>query len=97
MSFLGEEADGWTMSPKVILLFSVAYMGCVILLHIFGKISQLNVSEAGPTPQAEPEPETPKRFVPNQRVKSDEMTDQEKMDQGFNGSTYTLNGRDVDF
>ena len=47
--------------------------------------------------KTEPEPETPKRFVPNQRVKSDEMTDQEKMDQGFNGSTYTLNGRDVDF
>ena len=44
------------MSPKVILLFSVAYMGCVILLHIFGKISQLNAAE---TPKDGPAPETP--------------------------------------
>ena len=56
LSFLGEEADGWTMSPKVILLFSVAYMGSVILLHIFGKISQLNAAE---TPKDAPAPETP--------------------------------------
>ena len=39
LSFFGEEADGWTMSPKTILLFSVAYMGFVILLHIFGKVT----------------------------------------------------------
>ena len=44
------------MSPKVILLFSVAYMGCVILLHIFGKISQLNVADA---PKGAEAPETP--------------------------------------
>ena len=51
LSFLGEEADGWNMSPKTILLCSVAYMGCVILLHIFGKISQLNTaSEPSATP-----------------------------------------------
>ena len=57
LSFLGEEADGWNLSPKTILLCSVAYMGCVILLHIFGKISQLNTS--GPaTPGAGPEPTT---------------------------------------
>ena len=30
------------MSPKTILLFSVAYMGFVILLHIFGKVSSIN-------------------------------------------------------
>ena len=35
------EAGGWSMSPKTILLFSVAYMGCVILLHIFGKITSI--------------------------------------------------------
>ena len=40
-SFFGEEADGWNMSPKTILLFSVAYMGFVILLHIFGKITSM--------------------------------------------------------
>ena len=57
LSFLGEEADGWNMSPKTILLCSVAYMGCVILLHIFGKISQLNTSGPEPTPTATPPPE----------------------------------------
>ena len=52
MSFFGEEADGFNMSPKAILLFSVAYMGCVILLHIFGKISSLKTGTDTPTPDA---------------------------------------------
>eukprot|EP00355_Strombidium_rassoulzadegani_P002091 CAMPEP_0168608118 /NCGR_PEP_ID=MMETSP0449_2-20121227/451_1 /TAXON_ID=1082188 /ORGANISM="Strombidium rassoulzadegani, Strain ras09" /LENGTH=69 /DNA_ID=CAMNT_0008648071 /DNA_START=63 /DNA_END=272 /DNA_ORIENTATION=+ len=39
LSFFGGEGDGWQMSPKTILLFSVAYMGCVILLHIMSKIT----------------------------------------------------------
>ena len=43
-SFFGEEADGWTMTPKTILLFSVAYMGFVILLHIFAKITHIKPS-----------------------------------------------------
>lgn len=38
-----------------------------------------------------------KPFVPNKRLNDEKMTDQEKMDQGFNGSTYSINGRDVDF
>jgi len=25
------------------------------------------------------------------------MSDEEKLKQGFNGSTYSINGRDVDF
>tara|TARA_B100000676_G_C17879215_1_gene732995 strand:- start:701 stop:895 length:195 start_codon:yes stop_codon:yes gene_type:complete len=33
----------------------------------------------------------------NKRVDSDKMTDIEKMDQGFQGNTYTINGKDVDF
>ena len=41
LSFFSEDADGWTMSPKTILLFSVAYMGFVILLHIFGKVTSI--------------------------------------------------------
>ena len=36
-----EEGEQWTMSPKTILLFSVAYMGFVILLHIFGKVTAI--------------------------------------------------------
>ena len=31
------------------------------------------------------------------RVDSENMTDIEKMDQGFNGKTFTINGIEVDF
>ena len=34
---------------------------------------------------------------PHVRVDSKHMTEQEKMDQGFNGNTYSINGKDVDF
>ena len=34
---------------------------------------------------------------PYKRVDSENMTEVKKMDQGFNGKTYTVNGRDVDF
>ena len=33
----------------------------------------------------------------NKRVDGDNTTDIEKMDQGFNGKTYSINGKDVDF
>lgn len=34
---------------------------------------------------------------PNRRIDSDNMTEVEKMDQGFTHGTYNINGRDVDF
>ena len=34
---------------------------------------------------------------PYKRVDSDNMTDIEKMDQGFNGKTFTINGIEIDF
>ena len=34
---------------------------------------------------------------PYRRVDSDNMTEIEKMDQGFNGKTFTINGIEVDF
>ena len=37
------------------------------------------------------------RKNPNKRVDSDKMTDIEKMNKGFNGKTYSVNGLDVDF
>ena len=37
------------------------------------------------------------RKNPYKRVDSDHMTDIEKMDKGFNGKTYSVNGLDVDF
>ena len=38
-----------------------------------------------------------KKFNPSKRINSDKLSDKEKMDEGFNGKTYTINGRDVDF
>ena len=37
------------------------------------------------------------RKNPYKRVDSDNMTDIEKMDKGFNGKTYSVNGLAVDF
>ena len=34
---------------------------------------------------------------PYRRVDSDNMTEIEKMNQGFNGKTFTINGIEVDF
>jgi len=37
------------------------------------------------------------RKNPYKRVDSENMTELEKMNQGFNGNTYTVNGIEVDF
>ena len=34
---------------------------------------------------------------PYKRVESSKMTDKEKMDKGFNGKTFVINGIEVDF
>ena len=34
---------------------------------------------------------------PFKRVDSKKMTDIEKMDKGFNGKNYSINGMDIDF
>ena len=34
---------------------------------------------------------------PYKRVDSENMTDIEKMNQGFNGKTFTINGIEIDF
>ena len=39
----------------------------------------------------------PKKFNPWKRINSEKMGDVEKMDKGFNGKTYSINGIDVDF
>ena len=38
-----------------------------------------------------------KKFNHKERIDGEEMTDQEKMDKGFNGKTYTINGIEGDF
>ena len=54
-SGLFNENEQLTLSPKTILLCSVAYMGIVILLHIFGKISSIKSKTGGEAPDAQPE------------------------------------------
>ncbi len=34
---------------------------------------------------------------PYKRVDSENMTEIEKMDKGFNGNTFSINGMDIDF
>tara|TARA_X000001036_G_scaffold294223_1_gene273426 strand:+ start:298 stop:471 length:174 start_codon:yes stop_codon:yes gene_type:complete len=46
---------------------------------------------------AKPIDEPKKKFNHQVRKDSENMSDKEKMDKGFNGSTYSINGRDVDF
>ena len=39
----------------------------------------------------------PKKFNPKERIDSDKDSEKEKMDKGFNGKTYTINGIEYDF
>ena len=38
-----------------------------------------------------------KKFDPNIRIDSENLSEKEKMDKGFNGKTYTINGIEYDF
>ena len=44
-----------------------------------------------------PKVESNKKFNHKVRKNSEKMTDKEKMDEGFNGKTYSINGIDYDF
>ena len=39
----------------------------------------------------------PKKFNPKERIDSEKDSDKDKMDKGFNGKTYTINGIEYDF
>ena len=41
--------------------------------------------------------EVKKKFNHRQRIDGDKLTEKEKMDKGFNGKTYTINGIEYDF
>ena len=38
-----------------------------------------------------------KQFDPNIRINAENLSEKEKMDKGFNGKTYTINGIEYDF
>ena len=60
-------------------------------LHMWQRIKNLLTVQS-----VEEEPKQ-KKFNPWIRINSENMTDKEKMDKGFNGKTYSINGIDVDF
>ena len=60
-------------------------------LHMWQRIKNLLTVQS-----AEEEPKQ-KKFNPWVRINSEKMSDKEKMDKGFNGKTYSINGIDVDF
>ena len=60
-------------------------------LHMWQRIKNLLTVQS-----VEEEPKQ-KKFNPRVRINSENMTDKEKMDKGFNGKTYSINGIDVDF
>ena len=37
-AFFSGEGSGFEVSPKAVLIISLAYIGIVVLLHIFGKV-----------------------------------------------------------
>lgn len=45
----------------------------------------------------EEQKQPPKQFNHKVRKDSENMTDKEKMDKGFNGKTFTINGIEGDF
>ena len=60
-------------------------------LHMWQRIKNLLTVQS-----VEEEPKQ-KKFNPWVRINSENMTDKEKMNKGFNGKTYSINGIDVDF
>ncbi len=60
-------------------------------LHMWQRIKNLLTVQS-----VEEEPKQ-KKFNPWVRINSKDMSDKEKMDKGFNGKTYSINGIDVDF
>ena len=60
-------------------------------LHMWQRIKNLLTVQS-----AEEEPKQ-KKFDPWVRINSKKMSDKEKMDKGFNGKTYSINGIEVDF
>ena len=60
-------------------------------LHMWQRIKNLLTVQS-----VEEEPKQ-KKFNLWVRINSENMTDKEKMDKGFNGKTYSINGIDVDF
>ena len=58
-----------------------------ILRKLFGESKKFEDEASG----------IPKKFNPKESIDSEKDSDKEKMDKGFNGKTYTINGIEYDF
>ncbi|KAG5184487.1 transporter Sec61 subunit beta [Tribonema minus] len=38
LQFYSEDSPGFQVGPNIILIFSLSFIGCVVLLHIWGKL-----------------------------------------------------------
>tara|TARA_B100000963_G_C22091763_1_gene436783 strand:- start:267 stop:470 length:204 start_codon:yes stop_codon:yes gene_type:complete len=63
------------------------------LSKLFGRKEKLDVYELKIRSQLEKH----KKFDPNVRTDAEKLSEKEKMDKGFNGKTYTINGIEYDF
>ena len=64
-----------------------------ILSKLFGGKEKLDVYELKIRSQLEKH----KKFDHKIRVDAEKLSEKEKMDKGFNGKTYTINGIEYDF
>jgi preprotein translocase subunit Sec61beta len=57
LKYFSEESAGFRIQPKTVLIMSLIYIGLVVLLHIWAKVSAPKpvIPES---PKAEPAPET---------------------------------------
>ena len=64
--------------------------------HMFKWIKEKKLKQISISTKKETRLEQMKKN-PYKRVDSENMTDIEKMNQGFNGKTFTINGIEIDF
>lgn len=64
-----------------------------ILSKLFGKKENIDIWELKIKSQLIRH----RQFDPNVRVDAEGLSEKEKMDKGFNGKTYTINGIEYDF
>lgn len=58
IKYFSEESSGFKIQPKTVLIMSLIYIGLVVLLHIWAKVSAPPKSIVPETPNADPKPES---------------------------------------
>ena len=69
----------------------------ILNLKMGGLMSVGNIFKIFKKEEKKEKKEVKKKFNHRQRIDGDKLTEKEKMDKGFNGKTYTINGIEYDF